>query len=67
MPGGNYIVFQNLRPPVCIDEHAGSPLRGRRAEKVFKIAKKGLVDSSGIKITKNLIVKNFTDDGRLVD
>jgi len=38
---------------VCIDENAGSPLRGRRAAKIFKIAEKGFVDSSGFKISKN--------------
>jgi hypothetical protein len=53
MPGGNYIVFQNLRPPVCIDEEAGSPLRGRKAQQTFKIAESGFKDQQGFKITKH--------------
>jgi hypothetical protein len=37
MPGGHYIVFNNLRPPVCIDEQGGSPLRGKTAIKNFRL------------------------------
>jgi hypothetical protein len=37
MPGAHYIVFKNLRPPVCIDEDGKSPLRGKSAEKNFKL------------------------------
>jgi hypothetical protein len=53
MPGGNYIVFGNMRPPVCIDESEGSPLRTKKAQQIFKIAESGFKDQMGFKITKH--------------
>ena len=32
MPGNNYIVFKNLRPPVCIDSADGSPLKTKNVK-----------------------------------
>ena len=52
MPGANFIVFKNLRPPVVIDELGKSPLRGKRAEQVFKLADGNFQDKNGFKITK---------------
>ena len=68
MPGNNYIVYNNLRPPVCIDTSDGSPLRGKKPKKTMKITEmNNVVDQSGIRITKEMIVKQLTDDGHLVD
>lgn len=67
MPGGHYIVFKNLRPPVCIDTHGGSPLRAKNAQKSFALGEGDYQDRSGMKITKDFIVKQMTDDGRLAD
>ena len=67
MPGANYMVFKNMRPPVCIAEDGKSPLRGKRADQVFKLADGSFQDKNGFKITKEAIVKNYTDDARLVD
>ncbi len=64
MPGGKYIVFNNLRPPVCIDETDGSPLRMKAAKQRFALAQKQ-TDSISQNITKQFIVKNITDDGHL--
>lgn len=38
MPGAHYLVFKNLRPPVAIDEDDKSPLRIKRASKVFNMS-----------------------------
>jgi len=68
MPGGNYIVFKNLRPPVCIDNEDGSPLRGRQPKNTFKMSHTpNVMDKSGAHVTKNMIVKQLTDDGHLED
>ena len=67
MPGANCIVFKNLRPPVAIDDQGKSPLRGKRAEQVFSLANGNYSDKNGYKISKEQIVRNFTDDGRLAD
>ncbi len=67
MPGAHYIVFKNMRPPIAIDEAGTSPLRGKKAKAVFKIGEGNYQDKQGFKITKEQIVKNYTDDGRLVD
>ena len=32
MPGANYIVFGNMRPPVAIDDSGRTPLRGKIAK-----------------------------------
>lgn len=67
MPGAQYITFQNLRPPVCIENDGKSPLRGQRAQQVFKLADGSFQDKNGFRITKEQIVKSYTDDARLVD
>lgn len=67
MPGANYIVFKNLRPPVAIDSQGRSPLRTKSAKQTFKLGEGNHQDRSGFKITKETIVKNQTDDGKLAD
>lgn len=54
MPGNNYVVFKNLRPPVCIDSTDNMPLNSTLAKRTFSVVdkKKGL----GVKIIKRNIV-----------
>ncbi len=54
MPGNNYVVFNNLRPPVCIDQEDKMPLTSTLAKRTFSVVdkKKGL----GLKIIKRNIV-----------
>jgi len=66
MPGANYIVLKNLRPPVAIDQAGRSPLRGKRARQVFGLADGNFQDKNGFKITKEQIASNYTDDGHLI-
>lgn len=65
MPGNNYLVFTNLRPPVCIDDEDGVPLKSKNAKRSFKVTKGGL--STDPKTLKKLLVQNLTDDGHLQD
>lgn len=67
MPGANYIVFKNMRPPVAIDSNGQSPVRTKKASEVFQMGEGNFQDRQGFKVTKEQIVKNQTDDGRLVD
>ncbi len=52
MPGANYIVFQNMRPPVAIDSQGTSPLRSKRAQEIFAMGEGDFQDRKGLKITK---------------
>jgi hypothetical protein len=67
MPGAKYIVFQNLRPPVAIEETGASPLRSKKAIETFNLGEGNVIDAQGFKISKDHIVQNCTDDGRLLD
>ena len=67
MPGANYIVFKQMRPPIAIENTGKTPIRTKKAEQIFNLGEGGYSDRKGYKITKNQIVQNQTDDGRLVD
>lgn len=67
MPGAKYIVFKQMRPPVAIDVVGGTPLRTQSAKRVFSIGEGGYQDKTGLKISKQQIVENQTDDGVLTD
>lgn len=54
-----------MRPPVAAQD-GQSPLRGERAAKVFKQAKR-MKDPVGFKVTREQVVNNYTDDGKLAD
>jgi hypothetical protein len=54
-----------MRPPVAALD-GNSPLRGERAAKIFKKAKK-MKDPVGFKVTREQVVSNFNDDGKLLD
>ena len=64
MPGNNYLVFKNLRPPVCIDNADGSPIKSKNAKRAFKVSMKGgpILDPAAL---KKLLVQNMTDDGHM--
>lgn len=55
MPGANYVVFENLRPPVAADSAGQSPLRSRK-QSVFS-HRSGSVQPA--------IARKQTDDGAL--
>ena len=44
MPGANYIVFKQMRPPVAIDNNGQSPIRTKKATEVFKMANANYTD-----------------------
>lgn len=60
------MVFSELRPPVAAED-GKSPLRGKHVNKLFDLAQGEYQDGSGFRITKEQILKNYTDDARLVD
>ena len=66
MSKNNTMVFQNMRPPVAA-EAGETPLRGKGSRQIFALANGEFEDRSGFKITKDQIVMNYTDDGKLVD
>ena len=58
MPGANYAVFKQMRPPVAIDANGNSPIRTKKAQQVFQIGEGDFHDRSGSKVTKEQIIKN---------
>jgi len=54
-----------MRPPVAAEE-GNSPLRGKNAQRVFQYAN-GMRDPTGFKVTKEQVIQNYTDDGKLSD
>ena len=62
----NTMIFESMRPPVAA-EKGNTPLRAKNAKAVFKLADGSFEDRSGHRITKDQVVMNYTDDGRLQD
>lgn len=60
------LVYKELRPPVASLD-GESPLRGNNARKVFDLANGMYQDNAGFRITKEQIIQNYTDDGKLAD
>jgi hypothetical protein len=58
MPGANYTVFKQMRPPVAIDSAGQSPIRTKKASEVFSMGEGNFQDRQGFKVTKEQIVKN---------
>ena len=67
MPGATYTVFQEMRPPIAVDDKGGSPLRTKKGKQVFSLAESPIEGDKNPKATRNQIIKNQTDDGRLCD
>ena len=55
MPGNNYIVFKNLRPPVCIDSADGSPLKTKNVKRTFKLSNAKINDIDPAQLKKLII------------
>ena len=66
MSKNNVMVFSEMRPPVA-GYHGETPLRGKHVNKLIDIANGEYADANGFRITKEQVVKNYTDDARLQD
>ena len=66
MSKNNVMVFDNMRPPVAAI-NGETPLRGSKANRLFDLANGEFEDRSGHKITKEQVVRNYTDDARIAD
>ena len=62
-----FLTFANLRPPVCVNRHGGSPLRGKQAKATFSLANGHYTDKNGFPLQKEFVAAQMTDDGRLAD
>ena len=60
------MVFSEMRPPVA--SHFGeTPLRGKHVNKLIDLAQGEYADANGFRLTKEQVVKNYTDDARMTD
>ena len=66
MSKNNVMVFGEMRPPVAA-LHGETPLRGKHVNKLIEMANSDFTDDNGIRLTKEQVAKNYTDDARLVD
>ena len=57
------MVFQEMRPPVAAI-NGETPLRGKHVNKLIEMAN-AEADASGFRVSKEQIIKNYTDDARL--
>lgn len=66
MSKNNVMVFGEMRPPVA--SHNGeTPLRGKHVNKLIDLANGEFADANGFRITKEQVIKNYTDDARMTD
>ena len=66
MSKNNVMVFNEMRPPVA--SHFGeTPLRGKHVNKLIDLAQGEYADANGFRLTKEQVVKNYTDDARMSD
>lgn len=54
-----------MRPPVAAED-GNSPLRSKNAKHTFNFAA-GMKDPAGFRVTREQVINNFTDDGKLTD
>ena len=66
MSKNNVMVFEQMRPPVAA-LNGETPLRGKHVNKLIDLANGELNDGSGFRISKEQVIKNYTDDARLTD
>ena len=66
MSKNNVMVFKEMRPPVAA-LNGETPLRGKHVNKLIDLANGEFSDGNGFRITKDQVVKNYTDDARLSD
>lgn len=60
------MVFSEMRPPVAAED-GNTPLRGKNVGKLLDMAAAEYADESGFRLTKDQILKNYTDDASLAD
>ena len=60
------MVFEEMRPPVA-SHHGETPLRGKHANELVDLVHGEYEDMNGFKLTKEQLVKNYTNDARMVD
>jgi hypothetical protein len=66
MSKNNTMVFTEMRPPVAA-HHGETPLRGKHVNKLIEMANGEIIDSQGFRVSKEQVIKSYTDDARLVD
>jgi hypothetical protein len=47
-----------MRPPIAIEDTGKTPIRTKKAEKVFALGNGNYSDGKGLKITRNQIISN---------
>ena len=60
------MVFAEMRPPVA-SHHGETPLRGKHVNKLIDLANGEYADTNGYRLSKEQVVKNYTDDARMTD
>jgi len=60
------LVYKELRPPVAAID-GDSPLRNKLSRKVLEVANSTFQDSAGFRVSKEQLISNLTDDGKLID
>ena len=66
MSKNNVMVFSEMRPPVA-SHYGETPLRGKHVNKLIDLAQGEYADANGFRLTKEQVVKNYTDDARMSD
>ena len=66
MSKNNVMVFGEMRPPVA-SLNGETPLRGKNANQLIEMTRGQQADDSGALLSKEQVVKNYTDDARLRD
>ena len=60
------MVYAEMRPPVAA--HFGeTPLRGKHVNKLIDLADGEYADAFGFRLTKEQVIKTYTDDARMAD
>lgn len=60
------MVFGEMRPPVA-SHYGETPLRGKHVNKLIDMAEGEYADANGYRLSKEQVVKNYTDDARMTD
>ena len=66
MSKNNVMIFQEMRPPVA-SHYGETPLRGKHVNKLIDLAQGEYADENGFRLTKEQVVKKYTDDARMTD
>jgi len=66
MSKNNVMVYAEMRPPVAA-YNGETPLRGKHVRKLIELADGEYADAAGFRMSKEQVVKNYTDDARMAD